>query len=258
MDHGARAMNQGWMRIREAAILLGVSTSTVRRRIDAGEFRGRTGESGRREVFIPKKLRDQHADLLVHDEVPAQALRGTGLGTEKLVDSCSDAAPETADNSASSRDETAGAPTHEMLKRYEKLAGGSLMLAEQRSKELRAHVDHAYEQLAHARHQLRRCRRVAWAGWGTMAGVFVLGLALSVTLGFRLSEAKARVAVQERATRQAQLQHEQLVTRLGKLSPTPTTQTARPTHATTRTPEPAEPRPVLLPGGVTGSPTVTD
>lgn len=211
-------MNQGWMRIREAAILLGVSTSTVRRRIDAGEFRGRTGESGRREVFIPKKLRDQFADETCHDEVPAHALRGTGLGTGKILDNCDQDTPESDNAVAASSETQSPADTEEeRIKRYERLAGGSLMLAEQRSKEMKAHVDHAYEQLAHTRHQLRRCRRVAWAGWGAMAGVFVLGLVLSVTLGFKLSEANAQVAVQERATRQAELQHEELVSRLGKL-----------------------------------------
>ena len=222
-------MNQGWMRIREAAILLGVSTSTVRRRIDDGEFRGRTGQSGRREVFIPKKLRDQHEDMLVHDAVPAQALRGTGLGTEKIAgDGYAEAdaqaeeaesSDHTADAAASTGDPiSGGAPTHEMLQRYERLAGGSLMLAEQRSKEMKAHVDHAYEQLAHARNQLRRCRRFALVGWGSFAGVFVLGLILTISMGLKLSETQAEVATQAQATRQAELRHEELVSRLGKLS----------------------------------------
>lgn len=218
-------MNQGWMRIREAAILLGVSTSTVRRRVDAGEFRGRTGQSGRREVFIPKKLREQHADMLVHDAVPAQALRGTGLGTEKIAGdgyASADTEAEEAAAADQSADVAASKDDHiskgEMLQRYERMAGGSLMLAEQRSKEMKAHVDHAYEQLAHARNQLRRCRRFALVGWGSFAGVFLLGLILTISMGLKLSETRAEVATQAQATRQAELRHEELVSRLGKLS----------------------------------------
>lgn len=218
-------MNEGWMRVREAAVLFGVSTSTVRRRVEAGELKGRTGKSGRREVFVPKKLRDEHADLLAHDDVPAEALRGTGIGTEKMPskqapDENSALTHRAGDDAAAPDDESADEPRvdREMLQRYERMAGGSLMLAEQRGKELKAHVDHAYEQLAHTRSQLRRCRKVAYVGWGAFATALALGFAVSASLGVNLGQAKTQAAAHEQATHAAEKRYQDLSDRLGRLT----------------------------------------
>lgn len=218
-------MNEGWMRVREAAVLFGISTTTIRRRVEAGELKGRTGKSGRREVFVPKKLRDKHADMLTHDDVPAQALRGTGIGTEKMPskqapDEKSDLTHRQGDDAAASDRESADEPLvdREMLQRYERMAGGSLMLAEQRGKELKAHVDHAYEQLAHTRSQLRRCRKVAYVGWGAFATAVALGFAMTASLGVNLGQAKTQAAAHEQATHAAEKRFEDLSDRLGRLT----------------------------------------
>lgn len=55
-------MSQTWHTLREAAELLGCSTRTVRRRIDAGELQTRLASSGQREVLIDPMTASRDTD----------------------------------------------------------------------------------------------------------------------------------------------------------------------------------------------------
>lgn len=203
-------MNKGWMRVREAATLLSVSESTVRRRIDQGQLRGRPGKSGRQEVFVAQRLRQaacaQGALETQVAEPDPQSESSTGFndGEAALIQ----------DTPASSSQAAAGERPEDLVKRYERMAGGSLLLAQKRADELNQAASAAYENLAHARHQLSQVRKVALAGWGASAVLMLLGLILS--LGFGISSAKAQARAQasehaaDSANRQAQVLREEL------------------------------------------------
>lgn len=203
-------MSKGWMRVREAAAMLSVSESTIRRRIAEGQFRGRSGKSGRQEVFIPAKLREQAqagAEGVTHDTVTETDTR---LSVSRAGDDgsiLSDAPAFVSESPSESESD--------MLKRYERLAGGSLMLAQKRADELTQAASAAYENLAHAREQLRHVRKVAVAGWA-VAGL-ILCLAFVLSLAFGIDSARARAAAQanqdaaEQAHREAQSLRKQLV-----------------------------------------------
>lgn len=185
-------MSKGWMRVREAAALLTVSESTVRRRIGEGQLRGRTGKSGRQEVFVPAKLR-----------ATAQTDPSSKSTTQKVTASLAtaSAAPQTNADASSTTQQTAqdrsdavSDSPDDQVKRYERLAGGSLMLAQKRADELAEAASVAYENLAHARQQLRQVRKVAIAGWGL--GAFALVLAFVLSLAFGLDSARSQAQAQ--------------------------------------------------------------
>lgn len=163
-------MSERWMRVNEAAAALSVSESTVRRRVSDGQLRGRVGESGRQEVMI-KDAATPSAD-------EAQAL--------------------------------AVAEQENLLRRYERLAGGSLVLAQQRADELNKAASAAYENLAHARSQMRQLRKLALAGWATCAAVLIAGFALTLGQGVSGAKAQARADAHEQAARHASERVERL------------------------------------------------
>jgi len=215
-------MSNGWMRVREAAHLMGVSQSTVRRRVDSEELRGRTGKSGRQEVFLPAKLRREleatqakpntpgHMDRgKTPDEVDAIAKEKKAAKAEKVAAQKQPApAMAEADRPSTSAAEDSAEADGDLLKRYERLAGGSLILAQQHSDAVNQHKDKAYEQLAHTRNQVRHLRKLALAGWGSCAAVLALLLVMTVTLGMGKARAEAAASASdlnaERAERRAQ------------------------------------------------------
>ena len=206
-------MSKGWMRVREAAALLSVSESTVRRRIAEGQLRGRTGKSGRQEVFVPAKLRGQaqagfEVEVSAHDAVNEP---DANLGHTRNRDTALTGTP--ADSFAaqsSSESET------DIIKRYERLAGGSLVLAQKRADELTQAASAAYENLAYARQQLRQVRKVAVAGW-VVAGLAVC-LAFVLSFAFGIDSARARAAAQagQHAAEQADQQVRALQAKLAE------------------------------------------
>ena len=75
-------MNKGWMRVREAAHLMSVSDTTIRRRVESGTLRGREGKSGRQEVFLPAQLRRELESKCATPISPGHLERGKGQNTE--------------------------------------------------------------------------------------------------------------------------------------------------------------------------------
>lgn len=203
-------MSQGWMRVRDAAHLMGVSQSTVRRRVDSGELRGKVGKSGRQEVFLPVKMRRELEAR--HAESPAPGHLDRGKSVEEADAEVVEREQQLQANAALAGElagEAADAPapepepSGEVLKKFERLAGGSLILAQQRSDELQKHTDSAYEQLAHTRSQVRQLRKVALLGWAGCAAALVFGTVLSVTFGLGMAKAKAEARVSEAHADQA-------------------------------------------------------
>ena len=179
-------MSKGWVRVREAAAVLRVSESTVRRRIAEGQLRGRTGQSGRREVYLPAKLRGS----LQRDGLSRRQAADQDSGTASSAQTAVLSPPPTThteecvdvDRQAKPAVDDSAHELEDIVKRYERLAGGSLMLAQQRADELTQATNAAYENLAHTRDQLRRLRRVAVAGWVTSAVLLAMVFALSLAL----------------------------------------------------------------------------
>lgn len=197
-------MSQGWMRIRDAAHLMGVSQSTVRRRVDSGEMRGKVGKSGRQEVFLPAKMRRELEAQQTAAPLPGHLDRGKSVeeADAQAVEREQQALAGTPAEEAAPEAEPE--PSAEVLKKFERLAGGSLILAQQRSDELQKHTESAYEQLAHTRSQVRQLRRVALAGWAGFAAAVVFGTVLSVTFGLGMAKAQAEAKVNRAHTEQAQ------------------------------------------------------
>lgn len=223
-------MSQGWMRVREAAHLMGVSQSTVRRRVDGGDLRGRTGKSGRQEVFLPAKLRRELEARQTSPNTPGHMERGKtpdevdAIAKEKKTAKAKAQHPSTTTKpdaqpkaAADTRKKTQASPNtpapesgtdtgdnDDLLKRYERLAGGSLILAQQHSDAVSKQSSAAYEQLAHTRNQVRHLRKLALAGWGSCAAVLVLMLVLTVTLGMGKARAEATASVNQQHAQQAE------------------------------------------------------
>lgn len=179
-------MSKGWMRVREAAALLSVSETTVRRRIAEGHLRGRSGRSGRQEVFVPAKLRE--------------VAEACDAATPSQVDEVTASAPPS-DNAL--RSETTRESHEEQIKRYERLAGGSLMLAQKRADELTQAASAAYENLAHARQQLRQVRKLAVIGWATSGATLLLAMIVSIAFGMSSARSQARAEASQRDAAQS-------------------------------------------------------
>ena len=225
-------MSQGWIRVREASNLMGVSQSTVRRRMERGELRGRTGRSGRKEVFLPAKLRQelgQRQAQASDSGIPGHLLRGEGeepgrataekTDTRGAVQSSAETptptptpAPGTGAVEKGAPDVGPGRTPHhtDVLKRYERLAGGSLLLAQQHTDDSKKHAAAAYEQLAHARNQVRQLRRVALAGWMSTAAAVLFGLVLTVNATAGKHKAQTDAAASAAQAEQAEQRAEEL------------------------------------------------
>ncbi|MEM1211862.1 MAG: helix-turn-helix domain-containing protein [Planctomycetota bacterium] len=156
----------GWIRVSEAAELLGVSPATVRRRVSKGEIEGRKGESGAWEL----RLGDAGAaEEAVTESAPAAV---TGVGADV-------------------------AGYREELERYQKLAGASVMLAQRRA-------DAAEEAMVRSRAVVHQLRKVAWVTGGTAAAVMVLSCGLLIGLGAWGSSASASAEAAKQALVAAQ------------------------------------------------------
>lgn len=188
-------MSQGWMRVREAAHLMGVSQTTVRRRMESEELRSRVGRSGRQEVFLPAKLRRELEAAQTEPCPPGHLERGKAAedgdaASTEVAAKCEATPAESVEEVSCGCPET-GESGSDLVRRYERLAGGSLILAQQHSDELHKHQATAFEQLAHTRNQLREVRRVAMLGWACCAAALVFGLFFSITFGVGMSRAQA-------------------------------------------------------------------
>ena len=214
-------MSKGWMRIREAAHLMGVSQTTVRRRVDSEELRGRTGESGRQEVFLPVKLRRELEAAQAKPCPPGHRDRGKTPEEQDAEAKANKQEPKPGKTASKTpvtkaatdkQEKPTGTDPSEdggdLVKRYERLAGGSLILAQQHSDAVTKQSAAAYEQLAHTRSQVRHLRKIALAGWASCAAVLALMLVLTVTLGMGKARAEAAASASElqaeRAERRAQ------------------------------------------------------
>ena len=199
-------MNIGWMRISEAARLMAVSTTTVRRRAESGDLRSRQGDAGVQEVFLPAKLRRQlelqHAQEAEHQPAEEPATLGN---SDDAVTPCAESS--CADDLTDAEDQ---------VLRYERLAGGSLMLAQQRTEELQRYADAAYEQLANTRWQLRQARKVAMTGWASCAAAVAIGLTLSLAFGLSMNRSAAQAQANADAAQSATARADKLSDQLAR------------------------------------------
>ena len=83
--------------------------------------------------------------------------------------------------------------TEDVARRFQRLAGASMMLAQR-------HADDAHEQLVHARGEIHRLRKLCQGAFVAAAALAIVGLFLIGVLGARASHANARLETQrERA-----------------------------------------------------------
>lgn len=264
-------MSKGWMRVREAAHLMSVSDTTIRRRVESGSLRGRVGKSGRQEVFLPAQLRRELEAKCETPISPGHLERGKGQSAQADVlatpvttaspgpaqpDAQAAPAPKNAAAAMQAITQTPGDDElpEDQIKRYERLAGGSLMLAQQRSEELQKHTDSAHEQLAHTRWQLRQVRKAAFAGWACAASAVVLGVVLAVAFGLSMTRAQAQAQASKDAATTAELRADNLTRDLASVTLQRDTamqqvQTPRPTSPAATTPTQVGDR-LIMPNGV--------
>jgi len=194
---------------------MGLSDSTVRRRVESGELRGRDGKSGRQEVFLPAALRRELEARVAEPLSPGHLERGKPVSTDiEGSGALHEAFCAAVDDSNAVQTEYKHEATEDcegdQLKRYERLAGGSLMLAQQRSDELQKHSDENQEQLAHTRWQLRQVRKVAVTGWACAVGAIALGVVLSLSFGLSMNKAQAQAKASDDAVTSAKTQIDNL------------------------------------------------
>ncbi len=135
-----------WIRVSEAAERLGVNPSTVRRRANRGELAVRFGPSGRMEICLD--LDPAHAPQEREESTePTDAAKANNPYIKAL-------------NEQDPQDEAT---------RLQKLAGASMILAQQRA-------DEANEKLATVRFELRRSRK------HQRYAIIAAGLSLSLCL----------------------------------------------------------------------------
>lgn len=240
-------MPQLWLTVDAAADALGISPSTVRRRIKADKLDSRSNGQGVTEVLVDTDGDDAESALNPGLELSARRragntddqlranpwIRAARPGEALLADRRQDEnptrhTPGAATGSAADRqdDATVGddpavreqleaagraftpgdlesSPGGDELARFQKIAGASVLLAQQQATDAR-------EQVALARHEAYRLRRLCYASWATTAAIGVLSFGLTLYLGYTASSAAARAdaadrfAAGQRAHQQAQ------------------------------------------------------
>ncbi len=90
------------------------------------------------------------------------------------------------------------AGTEDVARRFQRLAGASMMLAQR-------HADDAHEQLVHARGEIHRLRKLCQGALIAVAATAVLGLFIVGVLGARASNANTRLEAQRERTEAAEL-----------------------------------------------------
>ncbi|MEM0914062.1 MAG: hypothetical protein AAGK09_05570 [Planctomycetota bacterium] len=244
-------MAQFWLTVEAAADALGVSASTVRRRIKAQRLESRSNDNGVTEVLI-ETHGDDAADSLnpglelsarrrsdnSDDQLRANPwIRASRPGDALLADrrhSDQQAAsaepppnptashPDAEDQHVDEQADTGASPAaaFERLQsagrdfkpsdlegaahggdeaaRFQKIAGAAMLLAQQQA-------DDAREQVALARNEAYRLRRLCYTSWTVTAAAAVLCFGLTLSLGYTASSAAARADVAEHlANRHAQ------------------------------------------------------
>ncbi|MEO0965109.1 MAG: hypothetical protein AAFY08_08310 [Planctomycetota bacterium] len=248
-------MAQLWLTVDDAADALGVSPSTVRRRIKAEKLESRSNPDGVTEVLIQSNGDDAIDALNPSRELSARRraentedqlranpwIRAARPGEALTADRRDDAQqrqdrssetpqpdqpqdatpPPFSEKVAASESTTADtasldheSPDHQQLKeaghaftpsdleattdsheelaRFQKIAGASVLLAQQQA-------DDAREQVALARHEAFRLRRLCYASWTVSAAVAILCFGLTLYLGYTASSAAARADAAEQA-----------------------------------------------------------
>ena len=205
-----------WLSVAEAAQVLDVSESTVRRRIDRKMLLARKGEGHRREVQIP--VPDEQADDVQRQtaeglqEWASQEQENTRQPESESEVQVQNANPWVAaqqgeaDPAAAVFDPPAYRPhmrltprallkkneNEDDLTRYQRLAGASLMLAQQQA-------DQASEQVAVARHQAYRLRRLCMISWAVTAAVLLLSVMTIAGMSYRVGQAHQKAELAQQA-----------------------------------------------------------
>lgn len=247
-------MAQLWLSVDDAADALGVSASTVRRRIKADKLESRANADGVTEVLIDTDGEDASDALNPSRELSARRrsqnsedqlranpwIRAARPGDALLADRRGDQRPrsdpaqeqhdledrnpldtasmdetntptdaasvnaeqlkehaegqatlESAGHAFTPGDLEATPNGNEELARFQKIAGASVLLAQQQANDAR-------EQVAIARHEAIRLRRLCYTSWAVTAAVAILCFGLTLSLGYLASSAAARADLTER------------------------------------------------------------
>jgi len=210
---GGGQMNQLWLSVAEAARILNVSEPTVRRRAHQGKLRSRQGKSGKLEVQVKTKVADKSKCPTASDNTdthkPASnkqqqqnpwlqkyaPLPNTQVGTPIDPDEKPTGLPLARKNvagkahpSATTHDKNQPIPLKPLglsmmnraqgddddLTRFQRMAGASLMLAQNQ-------VNEANEKLAIVRHELHRSRKVT--RWAVAAATLAMAICLFTLAG---------------------------------------------------------------------------
>lgn len=223
-------MNEQWLSVAEAAKALGVSEQTVRRRAHQGKLRSRQGSSGRLQVRVKAntapcdKQRAQNPWLQQYAPLPAAEV-GTPIDPNEKPSGLPLARRPLSASSTSSSSATTATPIplkplglsmlnchandEDDLTRFQRMAGASLMLAQNQ-------VNEANEKLAIVRHELHRSRKVTrWAVAGATLAMVICLFTLAGRGGNAASvQAQAsEAAVQAIHLQARQWQDELIVTR---------------------------------------------
>jgi len=246
-----------WLTVDDAADVLGVSSTTVRRRIKADKLDSRLNDEGVTEVWVEtddedaESSADPSAELRARQQSensedqlranpwvraarPGDALLADRRGDdERKANSSRNAPPDQTDDepatqSTSARrddvedNDPAADDLREQLKdagrdfrpadvepgnnadplaRFQKLAGASVLLAQRQA-------DDAREQVAHARHESFRLRRLCYASWIGSAALLLITFGLCLYLGYAAADANARADAAEQAVARQRLQND--------------------------------------------------
>jgi hypothetical protein len=241
-------VTQLWLTVDDAADVLNVSSSTVRRRIKADKLESRLNDDGVTEVRVETDDDDAAASADPAGELRARRqldntddqlranpwVRATRPGDALMADrrveqdrqaAASSAPPHEAEDEDKDEDdatspaasddaidpEQAQAVREELeaagrdfrpsdvesgegdaLARFQKLAGASVLLAQRQA-------DDAREQVAVARHESYRLRRLCYASWVASAALLLICFGLCLSFALAASNASARADVAEQA-----------------------------------------------------------
>lgn len=167
-------MGATWLTTAEAAKTMGVSRSTISRRVRRGMLQTKTDKSGRRLVCVP-------VESNISLEPMAHAKR---LAKKRQAEDQSKA-----DQSGEQSQSTISVDAQQEIAQARKIAGASLVLAQRNSDEAYQHAAQAYNHAEAVRQQSR------WAmiGLASTAGVCLL---LCVIFGLNAASASARAVAQ--------------------------------------------------------------
>lgn len=220
-------MPKSWVTIPQAAEALGVSASTIRRRIARSMLDARVETNGKKLVHIPTNLVRDTPATQPDEPQPATETHIEDASPEELIERLYD--PDAAHNFAPG-DLLAGTAPADIPEthRYQRLAGAAVVLAQRQT-------DEAYDKVRILAEQNRRLRKLCFTSWAIFAGLLSLTLLMTWSSSSAAGSAEQETLTlrQKLTETQSELDHLQ-----NQLQPTnsPWEQTPRNRHSLSEVP----------------------